>query len=302
MPSRWSPTQLHLDAVTPSLHLPWATRWRRSRGFTEVEVGPRDAPAFLTASHLQSWLAAMSADLRVRLVLAFGGAHRSSAWLGVSILGHAPRSLARLDVAAADLAEGLDVAELFCEVPTAGPRFRQQRMGLELRSDVFSEGDCLRPVLAVLRRLHRLDPPRALVFDIHPPTTSPTLRDEVQKVAARTGALPDPGFMALFDPEAQALQELRLRGARLEGSAFACTFRVALHGPPLGSLSLCILTDALAESLRSEVRFVDGPGDLIAGRAVSSAALLGGVAQAGQEPGRVARELERFLGDVDLPF
>ena len=226
--SRWSPVVHGLEPITPHLSAPTQTVWRRCRGFIEAKHGLEGSCTHEPAFHIGRWLSNSSADLRLHLVFKVGGAHRSAAWLGLSVAGGSPSSERRLNHAANELAEALDTWELFADIPKAGPRYARRSLGLVAtgRAQPNARAQPLPSMRLALDKLARLDVARALTIELRPGATPTDLVREIEAARDRVQAIasPPPSPFLLFDRHLQKTMGLRFKTEQLWQSATACAF------------------------------------------------------------------------------
>ena len=306
--SRWSPVVHGLEPITTHLSAPTLTVWRRCRGFVEAKHGLEDGQPHEPAFHIGRWLSAGSHDLRLHLVFKVGGAHRSAAWLGLSVVGGSAASERRLSNAALELAEALDTWKLFPDVPTGGPRYARHALGLVATGAARTHAPAheLPSVRLALDKLARLDVARALTIELRPSDTPAALVDEIATIRDRARAIPTPppSPFLLFDASYDKARRLRFKANQLWQSATACAFRIRLHGRPPGTILRGLLEDALADDLAQQATFQDAPPTLFSGRTGPVISILHTLASGAPDP-EVRRQRHAHRGPDpmdDIPF
>ena len=273
---RWSPVVAGLEPLSSEMWVPTRSIWRRSVGFNEDHRGGAAPNGLEPCFRVSHWLRQMPTDIRLRLAFKVGGAQRSVAWLGVVVAGSSATSLARLEHAAADLAEALDIWHLYTDVPGGGPRSRERSLGLRAVGPLRDLDDPDEPprTLRALRDLARLDVPRTLVFDQRPGSTTPELMNEIRTAHPQASRLQVRRDAPIFSPQVAQVSRVQLEAQALWQCASAPAIRVQLHGQPPRAILLDVLEDALSEDLGQAVRFADALPHALCGRPGPAASML----------------------------
>lgn len=209
--SRWSPVVPGLEPITTHLSAPMLTVWRRCVGFIEERHAHQRRGTHEPAHRIGRWFSLAPPDMRLHFVLKVGGAQRSVAWLGLSVVGGAPRHERHLEQGAADLSEALDSWSLFPEVPSGGPRYSSHSLGLvPVGPARHACGSASSPsLLLAMHRLAKQRIVRALSIELRPGGTSPALLDEITAARDRLAAIHVPARHPFFFDE-RTLEAARL--------------------------------------------------------------------------------------------
>lgn len=255
--SRWSPTQSDLEALGTGAICPLQTAWRRHVGFVEAQQGLCPDASYEAALHINRWLASHTPNLRLTLAFRVGGAHRSSAWLGVSVAEAGASSGSELAHSTADLDEALQIWKLYEDVPKSGPKLSRTVRHLHIDAPQ-ARSFVDQPVPHFVRQLHnlaRLDVPRVLAIHLRPGFTSVGLREEIEQARQRAQRNAPYHPMVDFFGFTRPPDSLQAKSNRLWQEAMSCGVRIRLHGPPPRSILMRALEDALGEDLQTGVRF-----------------------------------------------
>ena len=282
--------------------LPVLSTWRRSSAFLETPSTEASTERGTIALHITRWLAEAPAGLGLHLVIKSGGAHRSHAWLGLSMPDIGPGCRSQLAEAADDLGEALDAWGLFGETPQSGPRYARSFLGWRphtphRRVPLGAPGNSL---LEAMSTLGALSVPRALRIDVRSAGASPDLLNEAEHARNRLKAIIRHG--PRFVPAQELFQQghVSQKLDRLVHDALTCAIRIRLHGAPPKRLVRGIVEQAVSSTIGLPGGFSPSAWQAFAasGQATSSAlsalTSAGGCGPVDGGPGD--------MHDMDIPF
>lgn len=282
--------------------IPVLSTWRRSSAFLEGSTADDSSTRGPISSHITRWLAEAPAGLGLHLVIKSGGAHRSHAWLGLSMPDMGPGCRNQLAEAAGDLGEALDAWGLLDETPQAGPRYARTWLGWRPHTPhrrLPLGGPC-NSLLEAMSMLGALSVPRALRIDVRPAGASPNLLNEAEQARNRLKAIIRHG--PRFVPAQEFFQQghVSQKLDRLVHDALTCAIRIRLHGAPPKRLVQGIVAQAISSTIGMPGGFSPSGWQAFAASGQATSSALSALTSAGScgpvdgGPGDIH--------DMDIPF